>query len=661
MYAIAIIIVLILLLTYVLYLNNGKIELLPALIGGSIIFVIMSVNRTSRTSRTSRTPYRGGGKHPNTRIPSPKSTSILDFDVLEDTLTIPKDPKLKYPLYSMIVSLEDVKTAARDLPTALDKIITISREPYKLIAVNTSTKIVGSTLRLPDTGKHEPLRFLSEWSDTGKYDNIALFFTEPRLLQCTTGPYRSMAKNFQEFGSYLMEKLKETTPQPTLEQFRDYVFDNIKSCHNFRASLAARIYTYFRPNVQECSVLDLSAGWGDRLAAACALGIPYVGIDPNTDLQKPYAEIIKAFGDPKLQTVIPSGAEYLPNTMLADTAKRVGVNDGFSMIFTSTPYFDYELYSTGPQSVNAYTNNNFTRWLVDFLFYTLAKYAQFIQDEGYMILYIQDVGGDRYIEPIIMFITSWYDELHLVYDGIFSSNRFPAIVFRKTLKVTDSRQYNTREVFKETYHEIYRASARIWNAGLKAIPYEAIGSVHGNTVTDTSSLRRALYKTLMALPEHTQRIVWYGSKQAPPIVSQIHQYCKQLDLQFVYCVAKNELVPTSTGYTRAQLSPELQDVPIHELYNSNAAMDTIEFLQKEIIKRYSSNSDYILPQHLFKPSDIPYLVDAIRELLLVLQWDHGNQTISVEPSNAPYEEALRLIFPSANSNSKNKTVFHVNF
>ena len=40
-------------------------------------------------------------------------------------------------------------------------------------------------------------------------------------------------------------------------------------------------------------VLDISAGWGDRLLACCSLGVEYTACDPNTALVDSYKNIIK--------------------------------------------------------------------------------------------------------------------------------------------------------------------------------------------------------------------------------------------------------------------------------------------------------------------------------------------------------------------------------
>src|SRR4051812_29978888 len=108
--------------------------------------------------------------------------------------------------------------------------------------------------------------------------------------------------------------------------------------------------------------LDISAGWGDRLvgAIACDLDL-YVGVDPNQNLKSGHDAIIRTLADdgsgtlnPKYQIVYqPFQSATIPDTQ-------------FDLVFTSPPYFDFEIYTkeTPGQSIDDFPN--FDKWLVSF-------------------------------------------------------------------------------------------------------------------------------------------------------------------------------------------------------------------------------------------------------------------------------------------------------
>jgi hypothetical protein len=121
---------------------------------------------------------------------------------------------------------------------------------------------------------------------------------------------------------------------------------NYKLATTFMPPYAKAIYEHFNAK----SVLDPCAGWGDRMvgAASSSLVERYVCFDPNTTLRPGYAALMKLFGHEvtelsaqKLQFsngfaqyALPfeEGALQLPDC-------------SFDLVFTSPPFFDYEMYN----------------------------------------------------------------------------------------------------------------------------------------------------------------------------------------------------------------------------------------------------------------------------------------------------------------------------
>jgi hypothetical protein len=66
-----------------------------------------------------------------------------------------------------------------------------------------------------------------------------------------------------------------------------------QTCETFPYSIVFALYDIFKPN----SILDMCAGWGDRMISAAACGVKtYLGVDPNPELANPYLDIIHALG-----------------------------------------------------------------------------------------------------------------------------------------------------------------------------------------------------------------------------------------------------------------------------------------------------------------------------------------------------------------------------
>lgn len=107
------------------------------------------------------------------------------------------------------------------------------------------------------------------------------------------------------------------------------------SINQFRPSEAKRLYCRLEPKV---GILDFSAGWGGRCLAAMAYGIPYVGIDANTNLKSSYTKMIKA---------VKKDADV---TMLFQPSESVDFSKyKYDLVFTSPPYFMIEEYEKMPQ------------------------------------------------------------------------------------------------------------------------------------------------------------------------------------------------------------------------------------------------------------------------------------------------------------------------
>lgn len=197
-----------------------------------------------------------------------------------------------------------------------------------------------------------------------------------------------------ELWNQLKDKIIDETPR---EEKLDDTYYSIEYLEKeFRRShINAKGVFPFKPSILAHyikkygikSVLDISSGWGDRLLACIAHMIRYLGVDPNSKLVEIYQEMIDALGgdNKHLFTMISSPFE---------TAKLP--DEKFDMVLTSPPYFTLEKFSDEEsQSVNKFSE--LESWKRDFLYESLYKAWQHLNDNGHLILSINDCRDQRYV------------------------------------------------------------------------------------------------------------------------------------------------------------------------------------------------------------------------------------------------------------------------
>ena len=162
----------------------------------------------------------------------------------------------------------------------------------------------------------------------------------------------------------------------------------------YPSMVAAGIYKLFHAT----KILDTSAGFGDRLVAACATNVEYVGVDPNSSMQASYESIIRDHGTPTKHRVIHSPFE--------DTEWSKEEENSFDLMFTSPPFFNLEVYTDeATQCSSRY--RTLRSWLEGFMFPLLEKVHRLIKNGGHVVIHIND---------IIMFHQPAEKNLHYVED-----------------------------------------------------------------------------------------------------------------------------------------------------------------------------------------------------------------------------------------------------
>lgn len=300
--------------------------------------------------------------------------------------------------------------------------------------------------------KTQYVSILNYRDDYFKIDRLVDYFNEiPRMKakrrDKNCSPLEAW-QNMEILKPWINNKMKNNETFSIID-LREQIWRLGLECNAFKASLAKSIYDIFKPN----TILDFSAGWGDRLLGAIAYGANrYLGYDPNPELQKGYREMIEMFA------TNPS-KKY---EVIMEPFETAEITEKFDLVLTSPPYYDFETYISSEnqnaktQSINRYPQ--FADWMVNFLCKSLYKCWNVLNPGGNMVIHLSDVYRTNYVESMILFILGWCKGAR--FDGSIASigdcgKPRPLWVFHKTGQTYI--QASARENMKIYYIELYRA------------------------------------------------------------------------------------------------------------------------------------------------------------------------------------------------------------
>jgi hypothetical protein len=147
--------------------------------------------------------------------------------------------------------------------------------------------------------------------------------------------HKTITKGWSWYSIQQNEERMEFLRQKSI-QYRESAYKVFQlwygTVNQFRPAIAKYIYTRYQPTC----ILDISAGWGGRCLAAIQMGIPYIGIDSNTNLKPCYDALLQ---DHPGNVIM----HYQPSETFDFTSIQ------YDMIFTSPPYFMLERYENMPK------------------------------------------------------------------------------------------------------------------------------------------------------------------------------------------------------------------------------------------------------------------------------------------------------------------------
>lgn len=283
---------------------------------------------------------------------------------------------------------------------------------HKLQKYNTTpyqTNYTDSKIKYKHSYNKNPLGVIEK---THKFNNISDYYQQRNRLNCSSIHQDSPVEIWND-----IDKLSKMN----WHFWRDGVLEGNDICAStFRSAfrLGAYTATQFKPNVAKFiysyhnvqNVLDMSCGWGDRLAGFYATSNTalYVGCDPNPDTYAQYkqqcqdyerflgyaatlketADYFECIGS-KTVKIWNKPAEDIDWTQYTDT---------FDIMFSSPPYFCTERYGSSSSKVSEqswYRYTTFESWRDDFFFPTLRCIWNTIKQDGWMMVNIIDPNSKR--------------------------------------------------------------------------------------------------------------------------------------------------------------------------------------------------------------------------------------------------------------------------
>jgi hypothetical protein len=161
-----------------------------------------------------------------------------------------------------------------------------------------------------------------------------------------------------------------------------------KIATTFMPIYAKAVYEYFgNPPI----VLDPCSGWGDRLLGAEIGGVQkYIGFDPNCALRLGYSKIMDLLGhsmtDLSEYHMAFSNSFEIYSKPFEQGALNIP-SESVDFIFTSPPFFDYEIYSR--------ENPTYSDWMAEFYEPLFIQCARIIKKGGYVCMYIGDTSAGK--------------------------------------------------------------------------------------------------------------------------------------------------------------------------------------------------------------------------------------------------------------------------
>jgi len=307
--------------------------------------------------------------------------------------------KHKTPVYIDTMSTnEPMKRLAASLPfNVTESTISIRGKPYARFMVTDPAQVTDK--QTPDFpymntfNKHDPEWYFTNIrdksyitlngdhavKDPSSYEDADLvtnLFTEYARMKANVSGSISPFDYWQQNYTQIIQKNKTAYDQ------REYIYHNTKEATTFSPVLSKFVYDLLlKPG---STVLDPFGGWGDRMiGAVCSRSVAkYHAVDANQSLRQGYEQITAAGS--KFNSGITLTFDLCPiQTYLSKP------NEPVDLIFTSPPYYDYEVYTDREdKDQSIYKTSTYEQWFNEFLKPVLVDLCKLVKPGGFFALHV---------------------------------------------------------------------------------------------------------------------------------------------------------------------------------------------------------------------------------------------------------------------------------
>ncbi len=325
--------------------------------------------------------------------------SLYENNNKNELINLIKTQKIDFPYKKYLLTENDIKKKFENLKNY--EPIIVEDEKYTIRNLENESFFTEDIMKF----QNKYTLILNEEQDYEKYNMISDYFNENCRMICKRydtelSPYQFWIKKPEVVIDYAYKNYKKVN----IHTLREAIYKLSNECTSFKPTLIVSIIKLFNAK----SILDFSAGWGDRLIGAISQNVKYYGVDPNPCLHENYQKIINMLAENKNNyTMIQSPFEDAPLPSYE-----------YDLIFTSPPYFILENYTdVGKENQSISKYQELDLWLNNFLFYSIDKAWSKLSVGGHLVLIINNIKNfPNFIKKLIEKQTNQYSK----YLGVIS-------------------------------------------------------------------------------------------------------------------------------------------------------------------------------------------------------------------------------------------------
>lgn len=254
------------------------------------------------------------------------------------------------------------------------------------------------------------LRIVSRKAEVNTIGTISDYFSESVRVHCKFLRNDPIIKYYQSHIPEIVDDLRTSRLPVNSMQLRESLWrSRNKQCTTFKPKLIKLcigmfgengIYRQGQSTIRR--VLDMSAGWGDRLIGCMASNIDvYHAFDPNIAMQNIYREIIDFFRPHAANKKIECTVEPIP-------FEDASLHDNYyDLVMSSPPYFMMEIYSKD-RTQSTSTAQSEREWYTRYLKRWIDKCFGALKPGGMLCLNINQERNNSYVNWLFKDLSDEY-------------------------------------------------------------------------------------------------------------------------------------------------------------------------------------------------------------------------------------------------------------